>query len=305
MRNKELIAQFDKLLATDVPIIKVTDLHHVLDYYDSFSKFEWHAKKDDSRLLRSLVNGEGWLIVTSRKKIYMKMRHRMEFHKFSKDQTTKKFEIPRLCLDAPLGTSLFQTPSEFNYSLEHKVKIEDKYKGMIQKLQNKHNTKPPTPCSSHDKICSKILIAEPKPKKDTYFCCICNDDYNSYISHITTNQHKLSSYAENLAQYYEKIDHINTQLNSNNSALNLWSPAKEKFSISDPNQSEPKTPDKVEKRIDRLSEMIDNILYNDKPKKTSKSLNQLTNFDFYRKSIYFGMVLCHFMSLKEDMSILV
>lgn len=133
----------------------------------------------------------------------MKMRHRMEVHKFGRDLTTKKYEIPKLCMNAPFGTSLFQTPLELQHSLENKDKIESKYRGMVDKLKNKGNARPLTPCSNNDKICSQILIAEPKPKKDTYFCCICNEDYHSYISHIATNQHKLSSYADNLAQYYK------------------------------------------------------------------------------------------------------
>lgn len=168
--KRELLEKFDDILAMNLPIIKVTDFHHVLDMYDSFTQFEWHTKRDDSRILRSLVNGEGCFIVTSKKKVYMGMRHRIEFNRFLKDPQTKKWEVPKLCLNAPKGTSLFQTPSELKYSLENKEKIEHKYNSMVEALIKKHNKKPVTPCSNHTKLCPKILITEPKPKKDTYFC---------------------------------------------------------------------------------------------------------------------------------------
>ena len=63
----EIQEKFMKILKLGIPIIKITDLYYVLDYYDSFTKFKWHSKKDDCRLLRAVVNGEGCFIVTSRK----------------------------------------------------------------------------------------------------------------------------------------------------------------------------------------------------------------------------------------------
>ena len=196
------------------------------------------------------------------------MRHRMEFHKFSMNQNTHLLEVARMVLDAPRGTSIFQTPSEYKYSMENKEKYESKYRSMMEKIKGKSSSKPLTPCRTDAKIWSKMLIAEPKPKKDTYFCWIWNDDYNSYISHIGTNQHKLSSYSENLAEYYEKIDTVITQVTED-----MHSPKKESISYSD--QSEKvSTPDtkhkKLENHLSSLNQMIDDILYKEKPKVLKK-----------------------------------
>lgn len=97
--------------------------------------------------------------------------------------------------------------------------------------------------------------------KDTYFWDIWNDDYNSFISHIATNQHRLSSYAENLSVYYDKIDEINSQLQSDliNEIKDFPSPKNHEYDES---------PDKsfwedsvLDNRIENLNKLVNNILY--------------------------------------------
>lgn len=79
----EILLKLDQILSMGIPIIKITEFHQILDYFDSFSKFDWHTRRDDWRLLRSWINEHGCFIVTSKRKLYMKLRHRMEFHRFS------------------------------------------------------------------------------------------------------------------------------------------------------------------------------------------------------------------------------
>jgi len=69
VRNEktDMLDKIISIIKNRIPLLKITDLHYVLDYYDSFTKFEWHSKKDDCRLLRAAFNGEGSFIVTSRK----------------------------------------------------------------------------------------------------------------------------------------------------------------------------------------------------------------------------------------------
>lgn len=123
-----------------------------------------------------------------------------------------------------------------------------------------------------------MLFAEPKPKKDTYFCCIWNDDYDSYISHIVTNQHKLSTYAENLAVYYDKIDKINSELESEliHKFVSIPSPEKERLLVSEDSMSDDMQENieisHIESRLSYLNEMIDNILYGGNSKQ-SKYMN--------------------------------
>ena len=69
------------------------------------------------------------------KKVYMNFRHRMDFQKFERDIETRKFEIPKLWLNAPKGTSIFQTTNEINYSLENQEKIESKYRNLVRWLR--------------------------------------------------------------------------------------------------------------------------------------------------------------------------
>lgn len=113
-------------------------------------------------------------------------------------------------------------------------------------------------------MCSKILITEPKPKKDTYFWSIWNEDYRSFLDHIATNQHRLSSYADNLAFYYDKIDEINSQLQADmiNEVDSLSSPAIEKYDDT-PDKSS-KEDSSLDNRIQNLNQLVNNILYRDK-----------------------------------------
>lgn len=277
-QKHDVLADFESILKEDASVLKITDLHHIMDYYDSFTKFDWHWKKDDCRLLRSLVNGEGCFIITSRKKVYMKMRHRMEYHKFSSEKNMRKFDIPKLCMNAPKGTSLIQTSSELQHSLENKERIEGRYAAMILKLSDKFLSKSLTPWAN-DQICWKIAIEEPKPKKDSYYCWIWNDDYVSYISHIATNQHKLSSYADNLAQYYDQIDTINLQLGSDliEKFAKVCSPLKEDYNEAEDLRSEFRTPQKEDdynvERLSHMNQLIDNILYKGKKTKGRMSID--------------------------------
>jgi hypothetical protein len=76
----------------------------------------------------------------------------MEFHKFSMNQNTHLLEVARMVLDAPRGTSIFQTPSEYKYSMENKEKYESKYRSMMEKIKGKSSSKPLTPCRTDAKI---------------------------------------------------------------------------------------------------------------------------------------------------------
>jgi len=86
----------------------------------------------------------------------MRKRVRMEFHKFSFNQETKKFEIPKLRINAPKGSSLFQTSQEENEISENREKLEEKYKLMVEKLKHKSSPLQIKPCDKDDKICSKL-----------------------------------------------------------------------------------------------------------------------------------------------------
>ena len=200
----------------------------------------------------------------------MRKRVRMEFHKFSFNQETKKFEIPKLRINAPKGSSLFQTSQEENEISENREKLEEKYKLMVEKLKHKSSPLQIKPCDKDDKICSKLWIAEPKPKKDTYFCCIWNDDYQSYISHITTNKHKLSSYSEDLAQIYEGIDAINKEISEemiNNLTKSQSQNQESNISdLSDHILDSPENKSSEDERMNKLESMVNNILYKKKAK---------------------------------------
>ena len=41
-QKQDVLAEFDSLLKEDTSVLKITDLHHIMDYYDSFTKFDWH-----------------------------------------------------------------------------------------------------------------------------------------------------------------------------------------------------------------------------------------------------------------------
>jgi hypothetical protein len=223
------------------------------------------VKRDDCRMLRSLFNAHGWFIVTSKNKLYMKLRHRMELHKFPYIHEKNWLDIPELYLEAPQGSSLFQTPTEKDYTEQNRESIQKKYQDMVQSIKQAKSHTHVEPWKDDAKIWSKILFSEPKPKKDTYFWNICNDDYNSFVSHIATNQHRLSSYSENLALYYDKIDQINLSLQSDliDEVESLSSPRLEKFS--DTPEKSSKEDSSLDNRIHKLNQLVNNILYRDKP----------------------------------------
>lgn len=106
--------------------------------------------------------------------------------------------------------------------------------------------------------------------KDSYFCNIWNDDYNDYISHITTNKHKLSSYSDNLAEYYEKIDNINSELSSEiiMNFVNMESSKLEgSGSVEDSdNNLDYHDKNKLGDRLNKIDQMIHKIMYMGKSK---------------------------------------
>ena len=134
-------------------------------------------------------------------------------------------------------------------------------------MRKRTDWKPTTPWSSDKKLWQNMLFAEPRPKKDTYYWWVWNENYYNYISHITTNQHKLSSYADDLAVYYNSIDQINSELESEmiHKFLSVPSPEKENLLLSDDSKSneplEKVEISNIESRLSYLNEMIDNILY--------------------------------------------
>ena len=67
VKNKEILLELDKILNLHVKIIKVTDFHNILDYYESVSKYEWHLKRDDTKMLRCYPNSDGLFLLTSKK----------------------------------------------------------------------------------------------------------------------------------------------------------------------------------------------------------------------------------------------
>ncbi|CAI2359193.1 unnamed protein product [Moneuplotes crassus] len=275
IKNREEIShqKFDEMRQKAIPMIKVRDLFSVLDYYDSFTKFKWHSKRDDCRLLRSVINGKGCFIVTSGK-IFMKLRRRMEFHQFSYNHQTHKFEVPQLSLDAPQGTSIFQTPAEYKETKKNSHEIERRHLAKVEKFRKKCVVTK-EPMNKHMRDCPKTRIIEPKPKKDNFFCCVCNDDYNDYISHIGTNQHKLSSYADNLKEYYEKIDEINEELNSqvNHGLPSENSEIDESPRVVDSQDLVLETPERknIQDRLTRMDKILDNLMQEklNKPKKST------------------------------------
>ena len=54
-----MIDKLQRVIAMGTRIVKITELHRILDYYDSFTKFEWHTRRDECRMLRALVNEQG------------------------------------------------------------------------------------------------------------------------------------------------------------------------------------------------------------------------------------------------------
>ena len=94
----------------------------------------------------------------------MKMRARMEFHKFSRNIETKQLEIPKLWKNAPQGTSIFQTPSESKESISNIDKLEEKYRKMVEKWKMKKDPRARKTWNNHPKHSKNDDINEPKPK---------------------------------------------------------------------------------------------------------------------------------------------
>ena len=175
----------------------------------------------------------------------------------------KALDIPKLYMDAPRGSSLFQTPTEIAETVKNHDRIVQKYNDTILRYKSSKLGQNLVSWATDDKKLSKKQIAEPKPKKDTHFCGIWNDDYKSFRSHIATNQHRLRSYSDSLASFYDKIDCINTELQEQmiNDIESISSPKVEKYEEIPEKSS--KEGSSLDDRLQNLNQLVNNILYRD------------------------------------------
>ena len=277
MKNREILENLDSILSLGLPIIKVTDFHNILDYFDSISKFEWHTKRDDSKLLKYWQNGEGMFLVTSKKKTCLNFKHHMELYKFERNPETKQYDLPEMWLNSPKGTSIFQSYSEIQVSVENQELIESKYRSMIKCLKNSLTLRPITPWSYDNKLWNRILFDESKIKKDTYFWWVWSEDLNSDISSIASYKNKNFVFSEDYSAYYESIDKAIEELETETikNFVGLASPSYEEFSFSECSENREnwlspapspvkKTRKELSTKLSDLSSIIDNILFGSK-----------------------------------------
>eukprot|EP00347_Sterkiella_histriomuscorum_P012594 403367970 len=110
----------------------------------------------------------------------------------------KIVDVPKYRPDAPLGTSIFQTQTQYKESLEQYSEIQRKY---INHVTN-HKYSSQETVVQRDQL-NEFL--EPEPIKQ--FCDACSGPYQSYHTHISTVQHKYKMSQLNQS-YYNDIDHL-------------------------------------------------------------------------------------------------
>lgn len=121
----------------------------------------------------------------------------MNSHTFQFNPKINRYDVSQLCLDAPEGTSVFQTQFERETATEHYAKLMNKHQSNIAGLKQL------PPCLSE--------INEQEPLSKANSCAVCNCRIYNYFEHVNSTTHKKNM--KRHQEEYESIDVLCSELN--------------------------------------------------------------------------------------------
>ena len=125
----------------------------------------------------------------------IKRSNRQHSHTFAYIIKSKSYDVHKTNLEAPDGTSIFQTESEHIKSVNNYAMLMNKYQGQVFNLKKAKETK------------TEFLEQEPVQNK---FCTICGANYVSIHKHLKDEEHisRIDDYKED----YDTIDKLCSEL---------------------------------------------------------------------------------------------
>ncbi|CAI2363425.1 unnamed protein product [Moneuplotes crassus] len=186
-------------------LITVSDLEYKLNILES-STLDWHI---DRGFAAKRSKEAAHFVIT---KIIMRRDERcMHSHTFQFNPKINKYDVSKMNLEAPEGTSIFQTAQENEMAIENFVKLLSKHES------NVHNLGQVPSCHSQ--------IEEQQPLNCPTMCTICEVKAFDYQAHLNSSTHK--KFMKKYTKEYKKIDELCEELNLQNSS-NIKRPKKRK-----------------------------------------------------------------------------
>ena len=179
-------------------LITVSDLTHKLDLLES-DYIDWHVYKG----FKPSPSREAAHIVLTSFSGKWKKEMQMNAHTFQFNPKINKYDVSKLNLEAPDGTSIFQTAIENEIAETNYVKLMNKHEG------NVHRLKQLPPCRSQ--------IEEQVPVQGSSTCTICNMKYYNYFDHVNSPHHR--NWIRKFDKDYKKIDTLCEDLIKESSSI--------------------------------------------------------------------------------------
>lgn len=191
-------------------LISVTDLSYKLDLLESDS-IDWHINWGfDAAPIKTAAH----FVLTEIKKNRGKER-KMHSHTFQYNPKIGKFDVSRLNLESPEGTSVFQTQHEYDMAVENFAKLMNKYENNIHRLKQ-------LPLWLSE-------IEEQMPIPATIMWSVWKFRVYNYFEHVRSTNHRkcLDKHAED----YKTIDDMLEELNKESMKQMKRPPTKKKTKV--------------------------------------------------------------------------
>jgi hypothetical protein len=194
---------------------------------------DWHiAKGFDPKPSRTAAH----LILTSLKP-NRKSPMRMNSHTFQYNPKINGYDVSQLCLEAPDGTSVFQTQFERDTATEHYVKLMHKHQSNLVSLQQL------------PQCLSEIPEQEPVNKNST--CAVCGVRFYNYFEHVKCSSHKKKMKRHQVE--YESIDVLCKELNDKFQEMCLKPKSPKKVTIDPDTEKKEAEKSKIKRKVKEQS----------------------------------------------------
>lgn len=157
------------------------------------NSINWHIEKG----FQEIYSGARHMILTAFNN-KSKKGMKQNFHTFPYNSAMKAYDVNKLNLDAPEGTSIFQNENERTIAEENYAKLMNKYQSSLFEMRQLKS------CKSE--------FFEQEPLTTNYTCTIWNIKYYTIFEHWASAHHK--KWIEDHKSDYDEIDKLLTQLNS-------------------------------------------------------------------------------------------
>lgn len=190
--REEFKNMFEFLNSKRWHLVTYGDLNYKLDWLQS-SSIDWHIEKGYAPYNRRSAH----IVVTAfNQKVSRTLRQNS--HVFAYRREFEDYDISKINLDAPDGTSIFQTENERILAENNYAKLMNKYQSQIYNLNKKMD-------------CKRQFL-EQMPVSANTTCTIWNVRFSDIFTHMESDLHKES--IKDFQSDYDQLDKLWAQLDS-------------------------------------------------------------------------------------------